>query len=88
MRVLFFGSVEFSHKILEKLISIDSEIVGVCTKKHHPLIVIFFDLKPLCDLHSIPCYCANNINLKENIKSEKTSRRFLPFEAPHLVVNM
>ena len=54
MRVLFIGSVEFSHKVLEKLIGIDSEIVGVCTKKTSPFNSDFFDLKPLCDLNSIP----------------------------------
>jgi len=68
MRVLFIGSVEFSHKILEKLISIDSEIVGVCTKKKSSFNSDFFDLKPLCDLHFIPCYYANDINSKESIK--------------------
>jgi len=68
MRVLFIGSVEFSYKILEKLISIDSEIVGVCTKKTSPFNGDFFDLKPLCDLNSIPCCYINDINSKENIE--------------------
>ena len=68
MRVLFIGSVEFSHKVLEKLIGIDSEIVGVCTKKSSSFNGDFFDLKPLCDFHSIPCYYTNDINSKENIK--------------------
>jgi methionyl-tRNA formyltransferase len=68
MRVLFIGSVEFSHKILEKLISIDSEIVGVCTKKTSPFNSDFFDLMPLCDLNSIPCCYINDINSKENIE--------------------
>ena len=74
MRVLFIGSVEFSHKILEKLISIDSEIVGVCTKKKSSFNSDFFDLKPLCDLHFIPCYYANDINSKESIKWIKDKR--------------
>ena len=74
MRVLFIGSVEFSHKVLEKLIGIDSEIVGVCTKKSSSFNGDFFDLKPLCDFHSIPCYYANDINSKENIKWIKDKR--------------
>jgi methionyl-tRNA formyltransferase len=68
MRILFIGSVKFSHKILEKLIGINGEIVGVCTKKSSPFNSDFFDLKPLCDLHSIPCRYASDINSKENIK--------------------
>jgi methionyl-tRNA formyltransferase len=68
MKVLFIGSVEFSNKILEKLISIGSEIVGVCTKESSPFNSDFFDLKPLCDLNSIPCCYVNDINSTENIE--------------------
>ena len=68
MKILFIGSVEFSYKFLEKLIGIGSEIVGVCTKKSSSFNSDFFNLKPLCDFHSIPCYYTNDINSKENIK--------------------
>jgi len=74
MRVLFIGSVEFSHKILSRLIGIDSEIVGVCTKKSSSFNGDFFDLKPLCDLHSIPCHYSNNINSKEDVQWIKSKR--------------
>jgi methionyl-tRNA formyltransferase len=40
MRIVFIGTVEFSFKALEKLINIDSNVVGVCTKKNHILIMI------------------------------------------------
>ena len=33
MRVIFIGTVEFSKKILEKLVDLNVHIVGVCTKK-------------------------------------------------------
>ena len=33
MRILFIGAVKFSAKALEMLISIQAEIVGVCTLK-------------------------------------------------------
>ena len=74
MKILFIGSVEFSYKFLEKLIGIGSEIVGVCTKKSSSFNSDFFDLKPLCDFHSIPCYYTNDINSKENIKWIKGKR--------------
>ena len=32
MKILFIGTVEFSYRILEKLIKLNAEIVGVCTK--------------------------------------------------------
>ena len=33
MRIAFIGTVEFSKKALKKLIELDANIVGVCTKK-------------------------------------------------------
>ena len=68
MRVLFIGSVNLSHKILEKLISIDSNIVGVCAKERSSFNSDFFDLKPLSEKNSIPFCYANDINSKENIE--------------------
>ncbi len=41
MRIVFIGSVLFSKSMLEQLIKLDLEIVGVCTKKNQNLIRIF-----------------------------------------------
>jgi methionyl-tRNA formyltransferase len=68
MKVLFIGSVEFSKHVLEKLISINSEIVGVCAKKTSTFNADFFDLKPLCDKNLIPCHYTNEINSLDSQK--------------------
>ena len=33
MKILFIGCVEFSKKTLQKLIDLNSQVVGVCTKE-------------------------------------------------------
>jgi methionyl-tRNA formyltransferase len=68
MKILFIGSVEFSYKFLEKLIEINSDIVGVCTKKKSSFNSDFVDLEPICNLNSIPCLHVNNINSKEGVE--------------------
>jgi hypothetical protein len=55
MKVVLVGSVEFSLRVLEKLIAIDVDLVGVCTKKSSTFNSDFFDLKPLCDINEVPC---------------------------------
>jgi len=62
MKVVLIGCVEFSLRILEKLIAIDVNIVGVCTKKSSTFNTDFFDLKPLCDLNEVPCLYVGDIN--------------------------
>jgi methionyl-tRNA formyltransferase len=67
MRILFIGTVEFSYKTLEKLISLDAEIVGVCTKEKSSFNSDFADLVPLCEKASVPCRFVDDINSSENI---------------------
>ena len=43
MKVVLIGSVEFSLRALEKLIAIDVDLVGVCTKKSSTFNSDFFD---------------------------------------------
>lgn len=62
MRILFIGTVEFSYKTLEKLISLDAEIVGVCTKEKSSFNSDFADLVPLCEKASVPCRFVDDIN--------------------------
>ena len=79
MKVLFIGSVQLSHKVLDKLISIDSQIIGVCTKKSSSFNSDFSNLKPLCDLNSIPCHYVDDINSIENIEWVKSKSPDLIF---------
>ena len=41
MKVFFIGTVEFSKKSLQKLIELDVQVIGLCTKKNLVFIVIF-----------------------------------------------
>lgn len=65
MRILFIGTVEFSRKALEKLIEINSDIVGVCTKKESKFNSDYANLIPLCDDNVIPYKYVEDINSKE-----------------------
>jgi len=67
MRVIYIGSVEFSNRLLEKLIAMESEIVGVCTKETSLFNSDYCNLKPLCGLNSIPCHYVDDINSRETI---------------------
>lgn len=68
MKVVFIGTVEFSKKTLEKLISIKTDVVGVCTKEKSNFNSDFADLTPLCLNNAIPYKCVDDINSKENIE--------------------
>lgn len=66
MKILFIGTVEFSKKALQKLIDLNAQVVGVCTKENSKFNSDFEDLKPLCKKNNIPFrYIGNNI-LKED----------------------
>lgn len=74
MRILFIGCVEFSKKTLQKLLDLNSQIVGVCTKEKSIFNNDFADLQPLCKKYKIPIKLVNDINSIENynwIKSLK-----------------
>ena len=67
MKIIFIGTVEFSYKALKKLIELNAEIVGVCTKKKSDFNSDFEDLTPLCKKADIPFKYVNDINSNENI---------------------
>jgi methionyl-tRNA formyltransferase len=62
MRVVFIGTVEFSVYALKKLIGLNVDIVGVCTKEESTFNSDFSDLKPLCIINKIPWLLVDNIN--------------------------
>lgn len=68
MRILFIGAVEFSFKALEKLIYLNENIVGVCTKYESEFNSDFKSLAPVCRENSIPFKYAEDINSKEIIE--------------------
>ena len=68
MKVVLIGSVEFSLRVLEKLIAIDVDLVGVCTKKSSTFNSDFFDLKPLSDINEVPCLYVEDINSTKSVE--------------------
>ncbi len=67
MRVVFIGTVELSLQVFEKLIALNVNLVGVCTKKSSSFNSDFADLVPVCSANSIPYLYINNINSDESI---------------------
>ena len=67
MRIVFIGTVKFSLKILEKLLDLNANIVGVCTKKESNFNADYADLSPLCKQNNIPYKYVDDINKQENI---------------------
>ena len=68
MRILFIGTVEFSYKALKKLIELNAEIVGVCTKNKSDFNSDFADLTPLCKQADVPIKYLDDVNSSENIE--------------------
>ena len=67
MRILYIGSVIFSFKILEKLFSINANIVGVITKNKSNFNSDFFDLSKISKSRGLPVHISNNINSDETL---------------------
>jgi len=68
MKIVFIGTVEFSLKILKKLIDLNANIVGVCTKEKSNFNADYADLTLICKKNNIPYRYVNDINEKENIE--------------------
>lgn len=67
MRIVYIGSVIFSAKALEKLISIKADVVGVVTKNESAFNSDFFDLSSIAQSNDIPFHYTSNINSSETI---------------------
>jgi methionyl-tRNA formyltransferase len=62
MRIIFIGSVYFSRVVLEKLIELKANVVGVVTKEHSTFNSDFEDLSGLAHTNNIPSNYVQNIN--------------------------
>jgi len=67
MRIVFIGSVLFSGSVLEELIALKAEIVGVCTLPSSSFNADFYDLSPICTAFNIPIHYTSSINDSEVI---------------------
>lgn len=65
MRVVFIGTVEFSLRALERLVSLGADIVGICTQKESKFNADHVDLTSVGTRHDIPCFYADDINSTE-----------------------
>ena len=62
MKIIFIGAVKFSRIILQKLIDLDAQVVGVCKKEKSEFNSDFEDLSFLCKKNEIPFrYLGKNI---------------------------
>ena len=66
MKILFIGTVEFSKKTLQKLIDLNAQVVGVCTKENSKFNSDFENLTPLCKKNKIPFRYIDKNFLKED----------------------
>ena len=62
MKIVFIGCVQLSASVLELLIGLDAEIVGVCTKSQSAFNSDHVDLSPLASAAGIPVLSASDIN--------------------------
>ena len=62
MRVLFIGTVEFSLIALKKLLALEVNLVGVCSKKESIFNSDYADLGPICESHGISHLYVEDIN--------------------------
>jgi methionyl-tRNA formyltransferase len=68
MKILFIGTVEFSYATLEKLISLNANIVGVGTKNQSPFNADFADLASLCEKNKLRLRYIQDINSKSTVE--------------------
>lgn len=68
MRIVFIGSVDFSRRVLEHLLAIQAQVVGVCTLEKSTFNADHNDLSGVCLDHNIPWIYAPDINSTEIIQ--------------------
>ena len=71
MKIFFIGTVEFSKIALQKLVNLNAEVVGVCTKEKSQFNSDYADLKPLCEKNKIPLHVLGRNLSNKNIGLEK-----------------
>lgn len=68
MKIVFIGTVNFSKKMLEKLIYMGVDIVGVCTKQKSDFNADYVELAPICIENNIPYQYVEDINSDESLR--------------------
>lgn len=65
MRIVFIGTVDFSRRMLERLILLKADIAGVITRKSSDFNADFSDLSTVCKQHNIPYRYITDINSED-----------------------
>jgi methionyl-tRNA formyltransferase len=68
MRIVFVGSVKFSKVVLEKLLMLKANIIGIVTKTESQVNSDFADISVLATNNGIPVRFVNDINHENNVK--------------------
>ena len=68
MRIVFIGSVQFSARMLETLIEMKTDVVGICTLPEASFNADYFDLTEIADAVGIAVRYTPDINAKESIE--------------------
>jgi len=87
MRILLIGAVQFSAHVLEKLISMRVEVVGVCTLSKSSFHADHVNLIPIANQAGIPAYDTPNINSSKTFEwiSSRTPDVIFCFGWSHLI---
>ena len=67
MKILYIGCVLFSKTMMEKLIEINAQLVGVISKENSDFNADFYDIVPIAKKYNIPSLYVEDINDKKNI---------------------
>lgn len=68
MKIVFIGAVKFSARMLETLIEMKADVVGVCTLAESPFSADHIDLTVMANAAGIPVRYTPDINSKETIE--------------------
>lgn len=67
LRIVFIGTVKLSANLLEELLSLQKNVVGICTKSQSAYNSDYQDLGAIASEHKIPCLYTTDINSIESI---------------------
>lgn len=67
-KITFIGCVESSLHLLQKLVDIDANVVGVITKTSSSYNSDFADLTAICRDNQIPYVCVSNVNDEDSLR--------------------
>jgi methionyl-tRNA formyltransferase len=68
MKIAFIGTVNFSRRMLERLILLKADITGVITRQSSDFNTDFYDLSIICKQYNIPYRYITDVNSEDTIK--------------------